>query len=84
MVEHNLAKVGVASSSLVFRSQNEEDNQMVVFFHFVLAQTMARTKRPQVAPFRAHCKFPVGSEKYYAKIVLSLYTKNGISLTPRN
>ena len=26
LVEHNLAKVGVASSSLVFRSRNEEDS----------------------------------------------------------
>ena len=26
LVEHNLAKVGVASSSLVFRSENEEDS----------------------------------------------------------
>ena len=34
--------------------------------------------------FLAHCKFPVGIQNNYAKIVLSLYTKNGISLTPRN
>ena len=26
LVEHNLAKVGVASSSLVFRSRNEKDS----------------------------------------------------------
>ncbi len=28
LVEHNLAKVGVASSSLVFRSQNQQLTEM--------------------------------------------------------
>ena len=43
MVEHNLAKVGVASSSLVFRS-NEEAVQEGCFFSF---DTTTRTKRSQ-------------------------------------
>ena len=34
LVEHNLAKVGVASSSLVFRSRNAEDNRKVVLCVF--------------------------------------------------
>ena len=32
LVEHNLAKVGVASSSLVFRSQGESSFYLVRFF----------------------------------------------------
>ena len=45
MVEHNLAKVGVASSSLVFRSKWKRQLQ-AVFFRFALSETMARTERP--------------------------------------
>ena len=37
MVEHNLAKVGVASSSLVFRSRCEEKNGAVVQLVRILA-----------------------------------------------
>ena len=40
LVEHNLAKVGVASSSLVFRSQ---DNQKVVFF-FTISSHFSKNK----------------------------------------
>ena len=32
LVEHNLAKVGVASSSLVFRSKQKADNQTIISF----------------------------------------------------
>ena len=32
LVEHNLAKVGVASSSLVFRSENQTVTKVAVFF----------------------------------------------------
>ena len=32
LVEHNLAKVGVASSSLVFRSKQKADNQTIIGF----------------------------------------------------
>ena len=57
LVEHNLAKVGVASSSLVFRSKWKRQLQ-AVFFHFALSEMMARTKRPQVAPSRGWgCKY---------------------------
>ena len=38
LVEHNLAKVGVASSSLVFRSKWKRQLQ-AVFFHFALSET---------------------------------------------
>ena len=31
LVEHNLAKVGVASSSLVFRSKNKKSAEMLTF-----------------------------------------------------
>ena len=34
LVEHNLAKVGVASSSLVFRSCKENQHQLILFFCF--------------------------------------------------
>ena len=57
LVEHNLAKVGVASSSLVFRSKWKRQLQ-AVFFRFALLETMARTERPQVAPPRGWgCKY---------------------------
>ncbi len=42
MVEHDLAKVGVASSSLVFRSKQNASLQVGVF-----VMTETRTKRPQ-------------------------------------
>lgn len=32
LVEHNLAKVRVASSSLVFRSKQKADNQTIISF----------------------------------------------------
>ena len=32
LVEHNLAKVGVASSSLVFRSKNKKSAEMLTYF----------------------------------------------------
>ena len=47
LVEHNLAKVGVASSSLVFRSKG---NLRVTFFLFPLRENFA-------AP-RGKCFFP--------------------------
>ena len=32
LVEHNLAKVGVASSSLVFRSTKDDHTKVILFF----------------------------------------------------
>ena len=52
LVEHNLAKVGVASSSLVFRSTKRRRQLLAVFFRFVMSEAEACTKRPQFSPFR--------------------------------
>ena len=52
LVEHNLAKVGVASSSLVFRSKSMKDSYLAVFFCFVFSVIMARTSDPNMPPSR--------------------------------
>ena len=49
LVEHNLAKVGVASSSLVFRSQ--DDSLLVVVFLYLFISGF-RPKRHRYSPFR--------------------------------
>ena len=51
LVEHDLAKVGVASSSLVFRS-NEIDNPRGCLFSFVETRTM----RPLSLDVREHAR----------------------------
>ena len=78
LVEHNLAKVGVASSSLVFRSKWERQLQ-AVFFHFAMPETMARTERPQDAPFRGRgCKHKFARNRAReARVRVSFSAQNG-------
>ena len=57
LVEHNLAKVGVASSSLVFRSKTLNDSNLAVVFCFVSCGEEIRYERPQCSPSRGRgCK----------------------------
>ena len=50
LVEHNLAKVGVASSSLVFRSKTMNDSNLAVVFVLCFAGDMLATSDPKLPP----------------------------------
>gem|GEM_PF-5856624 len=60
LVEHNLAKVGVASSSLVFRSKSKRQSAKIVFFDF--QENEIRTSDPEISPFRGR-----GYKQQFAK-----------------
>ena len=51
LVEHNLAKVGVASSSLVFRSKTMNDSVLAVVFCFVAERFRAYIDNPPKPSF---------------------------------
>ena len=58
LVEHNLAKVGVASSSLVFRSQAERQLKRFLrlpFLFFILHSSFFRISRNLGSSFLPYC-----------------------------
>ena len=62
LVERNLAKVGVASSSLVFRSRNQQLTEMKLLI-FLFIRGGKETKAPFHGP-GSHClsiKLPIGN-----------------------
>ena len=73
LVEHNLAKVGVASSSLVFRSKS---NGWLNANHFYFLQTDSH-ERLQVAPFQ-------GVRGYQQKFARNAARSAGSSLVVRS
>ena len=51
MVEHNLAKVGVASSSLVFRSTHSDNRKIIAFFCAFRGRVRDHIDNPSKPPF---------------------------------
>ena len=51
LVEHNLAKVGVASSSLVFRSTHSDNRKIIAFFCAFRGRVRDHIDNPSKPPF---------------------------------
>ena len=74
LVEHNLAKVGVASSSLVFRSTHEGQQTAILFFVRFAEESVTIQIIPPNLPYQREASFEAESVNLRKTLVLDFVT----------